>query len=346
MVLQGLESHGTRQVNVTRTNIVQDVLEFHKLEHNVQWGVTFHYVGEQGVDVNGITRDVFTLFWRQARYRFLEGNDNSFVPRTTGLTREEYVLIGRILSYGYVTAGIFPSFMNRAFMQALLCGEDSLGDDDLIKGILDFLSVYERERLLRVTSSNHLAPEDRDFMLDFADRGGVTLNPTQGNVKDIVIEVARAILVNVPMHTMLKIKEGMLQIPGCNRIWSDMKVEDLHILYNELLPSPEKVAAILSAACKNQEEERVFSFLRRYTRSLSQESSVKFLRWVTGSETLTVPNIQVEFHRSTEEDPYPRAHVCAGMLDISSKGYETYNKFRRIMDAVICNEEAFTFSSA
>lgn len=50
-------------------------------------------------------------------------------------------------------------------------------------------------------------------MLDFADRGGVTLNPTQGNVKDIVIEVARAILVNVAMHTMLKIKEGMLQIP-------------------------------------------------------------------------------------------------------------------------------------
>ena len=303
--MQNLGSHGTQQVNIARTNIVEDVLEFHKLKHNVQQGVTFHYVGEQGVDVNGITGDVFTLFWRQARCRFLDGNDNSFVPRATGLTREQHVLISRILSYGYVTAGIFPAFINRAFMQALLCGEDSLADDNLLKGILDFLSVYERERLLRVTSSSHLAPEDRDFILDFADRGGVTLNPTERNVKDIVIEVARAILVNAPMHTMLKIKEGMLHIPGCDRVWGDMTVKELHLLYNELMPSPEKVAAILNASCENKEEERVFSFLQRYTRSLSQENSVKCLRWVTGSETLTVPHIMVEFHRSTEKEPYP-----------------------------------------
>ena len=55
---------------------------------------------------------------------FLEGIDNSFIPHVTGISREQYVLIGRISFYGYVTAGIFPVFLNKAFMQALLCGDD------------------------------------------------------------------------------------------------------------------------------------------------------------------------------------------------------------------------------
>ena len=297
------------------------------------------------MDLNGIKRDVFTLFWRQARYRFLEGIDNSFVPCTTGLVREQYVLIERTLSYGYISAGIFPAFINRAFMQALLCGEDSLSDDHLIEGILDFLSVYERERMIHLMGANHLSQEDKEFVLDFAERGGVSLIPTIGRIKDIVLEVAHAILVNAPMHTMHKIKEGMLQVPGSECIWCGINVREVQQLYSELLPTPEKVTAILSAACNDQEEERVFSFLRRYTHSLTQEHSVAFLRWVTGSETLSVPNIRVEFHKSAEEEPYPRAHVCGGVLDISSRGYGTYHKFKKIMDSIIMSDEAFTFSS-
>ena len=308
-------------------------------------GVTFKYIDEPGVDLDGIKRDVFSLFWRQSSCRFLEGNDYSFVPRATGIPREQYVLIGRILSYGYVTAGIFPTFVNRAYMQALLCGEDSLTDDNLLEGILDYLSTYERERLLRLMSSSHLFANDIDFILDFGERGGVNFTPTIENIRKIVVEVARAVLINTPFHSMGKIKDGMLQVPGSHLLWSGISVDELHQLYCELLPSPEKVTAILSAVCKEQEEERVFSFLRRYTSSLSQENAVGFLRWVTGSETLTMPNIKVEFHKSYEEEPYPRAHVCGGILDISSRGYATYQKFKRIMDSVICSEEAFKFSS-
>ena len=54
-----------------------------------------------------------------------------------------------------------------------------------------------------------------------------------------------------------------------------------------------------------------------------------FFRWVTGSETLTVPNIKVEFHKSQEEGPYPRTYVCAGNLDIPS--IKNVNKIRHGM---------------
>ena len=345
MVLQRLESNGINQVNILRTNLVQDVLDFHKNMENLTRGVQFQFVGEPGLDLDGIKRDVFTLFWRQARSRFLEGIDNSFIPRVTGMSREQYVLIGRIISYGYVTAGIFPVFLNKAFMQALLCGDDSLADQHFRDALLDYLTVYERERLLRLMSATHLSAEDTDFLVDFADRGGVALAPTVDNIIAIIIEVSRAILVNAPMHSMAKIKEGMLQVRDSSHVWCDIKAGELHRLYSELLPTPEKIASILSANCADQEEERVFSYLRQYTRSLNQENAVAFLRWVTGSETLTITNIKVEFHKSNEEEPYPRAHVCGGILDISSRGYTTYQKFRQIMNAVICSEESFTFAS-
>lgn len=346
IVLFELESRGTLQVTIERHNIIQDILDLHKNLSNLEQGVAFRYVSEQGLDLDGIKRDTFTLFWRQSGSRFLEGEDSSFVPRATGLTRDQYVILGRILSYGYATAGIFPSFLNRVYVQTMLCGENSLTENNLIQGILDYLPVYDRERILRIMSSpSNLLQEDTEFLLDFASRGGVTMYPTRNNAGDIVSMVATAILVNTPMHTMAKLKEGMLQIPGCHRIWSDIKVEELHELYNELLPSSEKVAALLTGVCQNREEERVFSFVRRYVCSLSREKCITFLRWVTGSETLTVPKINVQFHRSTEEEPYPRAHVCGAVFDISSRGYDTYRKFCQIMDSVLHSEEVFSFSS-
>lgn len=345
MVLQDLENKDIAQVNIVRTNLVQDVLDFHTEKENLAQGVQFQFVGEPGVDLDGIKRDVFTLFWRQARCRFLEGNDNSFIPRVTGLSREQYVLLGRIISYGYVTAGIFPAFLNKGFMQALLCGEDSLADHHLIDALLDYLTVYERERLLRLMGATHLSLEDIDFLVDFADRGGVALVPTVHNIRNIVVEVSRAILVNAPMHCMAKLKEGMLQVKDSSHVWCGIKPRELHRLYSELLPTPEKITSILSANCVNREEERVFSFLKQYTRSLNQDNAVAFLRWITGSETLTVSSIKVEFHKSNEVEPYPRVHVCGSVLDISSRGYSTYQKFQQIMNSVICSEEAFKFAS-
>ena len=115
-MLQDLENTGITQVNIQRTNIVQEVIDFHSKKENLAKGAQFQFVGERGLDLDGVKRDVFTLFWRQARTR----------PRITGLSKEQYVLLGRIISYGYITAGIFPAFLNKVFMQALLCGEDSL----------------------------------------------------------------------------------------------------------------------------------------------------------------------------------------------------------------------------
>jgi len=102
-----------------------------------------------------------------------------------------------------------------------LCREVFLTDEILPEGILNFSSPYKRQRLLRLLSSNHLSPKDADFLLDFAKRGGLTFTPTIENVSKIILEVARTVLINTPMHSMAKLKEGMLHVTGSHLVRSN-----------------------------------------------------------------------------------------------------------------------------
>ena len=135
-------------------------------------------------------------------------------------------------------------------------------------------------------SATNLSAEDGDFLVDVADRGAVSLTPRVENVRNIIIEVSRAILVNAPMHSITKMKEGILGVESSSHVWGGITASELHQLYRELLPTPEKIASMLSANCADREEERVFSFLRRYVRSLNQVDAVTFLRWITAGTCL------------------------------------------------------------
>lgn len=96
----------------------------------------------------------------------------------------------------------------------------------------------------------------------------------------------------------------MLQIPGCH-IWCGVKVEEPNELYSELLPSPEKVATILTGVYQNKEEEKMFSSSEDTYVLYPSKTVYHFLRWATLRETLAVPNITVQFHRANmQKEPY------------------------------------------
>lgn len=73
-------------------------------------------------------------------------------------------------------------------------------------------ATITRQAFPRLMSTTHLSTEDKEFLIDFAKRGGVALVPTVTNIRKIVVELARAVFINTPMHSMTKIKEGTLQV--------------------------------------------------------------------------------------------------------------------------------------
>lgn len=61
-------------------------------------------------------------------------------------------ILGRIISHQYVLTGIFPVYINRAFMVATLYGRQAVSDEDLIEAFLEYISENESQELKAIHS--------------------------------------------------------------------------------------------------------------------------------------------------------------------------------------------------
>ena len=105
-------------VEIERWNVVSKLMEMYTNDdHVMECILQFKFKGELGQDFGGLSRETYSLFWKECSLKYFEGNDNSFVPRN-GLAREEYTTLGKIINHSYLLTGIFPVCFNRAYIQA------------------------------------------------------------------------------------------------------------------------------------------------------------------------------------------------------------------------------------
>ena len=84
------------------------------------------------MDLDGLKREAYSLFWKQALEDYFEGSP-TFVPRVSPEIEESTMRTpGRIISHQYVLTGIFPVHINKEFIVATLCGRQAVSDEDLI----------------------------------------------------------------------------------------------------------------------------------------------------------------------------------------------------------------------
>ena len=114
---------GVTNVWVHRETVKRDLLKTHEnLREITQQLVTFSFHGEVGMDLDGLKREAYSLFWKQALEDYFEGS-STFVPRVSPEIEESTMrTLGHIISHQYVLTGIFPVHINRAFTVATLCG--------------------------------------------------------------------------------------------------------------------------------------------------------------------------------------------------------------------------------
>ena len=94
---------------------------------------------EMGVG-NGVSRDVYTSFWKKAAHSLLIGETEQVPYVQHKLFNYEWEAIGNILFKAYVDTGCFLVNLSKAFVLYALFGE--VGVDDLL---LLFLSSYNDE---------------------------------------------------------------------------------------------------------------------------------------------------------------------------------------------------------
>ena len=84
---------------------------------------------------------------------------------------------------------IFINKLNKAFLIATMFGEHSVSQEILLESFLAYLSNDERN-LVKHALIDSLDSDQQDEWINFLDRFGCKQIPTQGECKDIIMEIA------------------------------------------------------------------------------------------------------------------------------------------------------------
>lgn len=134
---------GVTNVWVHRETVVRDLKTYENSREITRQLVTFSFHGEVWMDLDGLNREAYSLFWKQALEDYFEGS-STFVPRvSSGIEESAMKTVGRIISHQYILTGIFPVHINRAFIVATLRGRQAVRDEDLIEDFLEYISENE-----------------------------------------------------------------------------------------------------------------------------------------------------------------------------------------------------------
>ncbi|XP_033111391.1 uncharacterized protein LOC117112424 [Anneissia japonica] len=119
-------------------------------------------------------------------------------------------------------------------------------------------------------------------------------------------------------------------------------VDSLVQLYLEKKPSPKKVSKILSAAPTSERQNECFDHLKRFVKSLDDNTLGVFLQFVTGSNYLTIDSINVDFCKLEGAARRPLAHTCGCVL-IIPETYQGYNELSEEFSSVLRHSASWEF---
>lgn len=102
--------------------------------------------------------------------------------------------------------------------------------------------------------------------------------------------------------------------------------------------------AIDDPSAMTKQQDIVFTYFKKYVRTLNGRELSCFLRYVTGSSAIVVPSIKVIFHSYIGNLPHVTVQVCSAVVDLPSGGYDSFADLYTQMDEVLKNAESWKFS--
>ena len=340
----------SKRVTINRENIVQDMLNLYRDNSIVKSLLNVTFIKEPAMDLNGVKREAFTLFWEKVMSLYFEGT-TTYVPRISPAINESiYNTLGRIMSHGYVMVGVFPTLLSKTFFTALVAGKENVTDNDFLEGFLDYVSFYDNVKLQNIlgecSTQQSLSASSIDYLVDFLSEFNVSKMPNAKNLQSILLSVAKTELWNKAVMAANSLKEGLFEgIPG--NVWHSATKVQVDDLYQSLQATTDKVLSLIavddpSAMTKGQDI--VFTYFKKYVRTLNERELSSFLRYVTGSSAVVVSSIKVIFHSHIGNLPHVTVHACSAVVDLPSGGYDSFADFKSQMDEVLKNEESWKFS--
>ena len=249
---------------------------------------------------NVVLRDVISEFWKLFFLAATVGAAEKIPCIRHDFQKNEWEAVGRLFVYSFVCLGYLPLQLSPAFITTCLFGDEALTDDLLLDSFRFYLSSEERATLDECLAGT-LSPNDGEI-LHLLSSFICYRNPTEENLKEIILELAHQEIVQKPRYVtdcwspIITILKKLIKTP-----------DDLSKLYKERKPTPKKVVQLLEASPFSDAER---CCLKRYLKSLERNIST-FLRFVTGSDILNCSTIKVTFSSLDGLSRRPVAHTCS-----------------------------------
>jgi hypothetical protein len=101
----------------------------------------------------GLSRELFTVFWTAIESSCFNGNIEK-VPVLAPNFLSDFVLLGKILSHGFVLTGYVPLSLSLVCATYIISGSHNVSDDTLPKSFIHFVDNSESHALMSCPSGN------------------------------------------------------------------------------------------------------------------------------------------------------------------------------------------------
>ena len=293
------------------------------------------FVGENGVDAGGLSRDMLSAFWENAYCNLFDGGSllSPAMHPTSELT--SFSAIGKILSHGYMVTGFLPVRIAYPSLASILIGSSVIIPDPLLLRTFESSISCHEASIVRDALSvkgDRFSSTLLSRLISLLGRYGCREVPTPEKLRQIIVKITHYEYQIKPLAGIAAIRSG---IPMEHlTFWNRFTAEKLYSIVVAMCADPSKVIDALFSETKNEVEERVFTYLQQFIASMNQDMLRRFLRFVTGSSVFTANEITVIYNSSSGLARCPIAHTCTCTLELPVS-YETYGIFVHEFEAIL-----------
>ena len=251
----------------------------------------------------------------------------------------KFLILGKVLSHGYLTRGFLPLHIAFPAIASCLLGPTVKNPDEiLLESFLDYLVHYEMKTVkdaLNAISNGQLPPILISKLTALLSRYGCRSLPTPENVKRLRYVAHHEFMIKAAGATC-SMHAG---VPEEHKsFWSKYSVKELYGIYKLLIGSPEKVIeSILKPPEMSTNEERVFGYFTQFIGSLDVDELRLLMHFITGSSVMLNTHIGVIFNGCTGAARLPIGHTCSPAIELPST-YATYPDFAHDFKCVLKSE--------
>ena len=344
-------SHGRPHL-VRRDEVFNDVICMYQEELSQllqEYPFRCQFKGEEGFDVGGVSRDMYSAFYEESYKRLYDGSTLLSPIVHPEMDVSILTTMGTIISHAYMVTGILPIRIAFPCLARCLLGMGTpFSPSVLIETFIDSLSPYEGNIIKAACEevTNGCPEFSSDVMpglLSLLSRFNCRKLPVPQQFYQIIGQVANYEFLSKPSAALVMVNSG---IPAQHKpYWDSISASDLFSVYQAQSVSACTVLKMLEDAVGDDaSQERILGYLRQFVGSMGSDALRNFLRFVTGSSACSSLKISVSFNSLSGAARRPIAHTCGPSLELSWM-YSTYPEFVDEFMACIANPYSWVMNA-